>query len=392
MTQQEHEHVFRRATNLELFLDLVFVFAVTQIASLIAHDLTWSGCGRGALSAWLVWWLWSQFAWAGTTVDLDKNGGAQMIVLATVPIALLMGVALPEAYRHGGPMFGGAYLAAQLCAFAIQGREMWPHPSQRAAFLAYIGLAGLGPVAVAIGGIGPETWRVPAWGLAALLGVGGALLGAGPADARGPRWRIDPGHFSERHALIVIIALGEVLIAAGTTAYGTDHLTRATPGLLVAVAVACVVWWLYFAFIPRVAEHALAREDEASRPPVARNLFTFGHFPIVFGVITFAVVAKHVTADGAHALGLEDRLVLATSVASLVGGFMGIHWLYNRGVAPERPLTLVLSVVLVLVIGDRVPGTALVAIVGGLLLAMQTVSTRLLEQRLAAGESRRHPE
>jgi len=123
----------RHATNLELFLDLVFVFAVTQVAGVLASDLTWAGFGRGLLLAWLVWWLWSQFTWLGTAVDLSGRSAAQFLVLATVPLALLMAVALPDAYGSTGVEFAGAYLAVNLWALGIQGRKLWGEPATRAA-------------------------------------------------------------------------------------------------------------------------------------------------------------------------------------------------------------------------------------------------------------------
>lgn len=380
---------FRRATNLELFLDLAFVFAVTQIAGLLAHDLTLAGFGRGLLVAWLTWWLWSQFAWAGTTVDLEKNVGAQLLVLATIPAALLMAVGLPDAYHHTGFVFGGGYLLVQAAALVIQGREMWPNPKRRSTFLRYSGLASIGPVLVAAGGCAPEGLRAPFWAAAAVFGIVGALFsGAGRRAPSAMGWVIDPGHFSERHALFVIICLGEVLVAAGATAFAGNDALRTGPGLVVAVFVACILWWMYFAYVPRVSEHALARTDERSRGTVARDLFSFGHFPMVFGIIAFAVVVKHVVFDPTRLLHHGDLWILATSLTTTIGGFMAFHFMYNRGVAIERPLALAALLVLVLWGGRHLPGALLLTAVGAVLLVMHAVTMRWMERRLAEGELR----
>ena len=381
--------VFRRATNLELFLDLAFVFAVTQLATLISHDLTLAGAGRGLLVSWLIWWLWSQFAWAGTTVDVERNRGAQIIVLATIPPALLMGVALPDAFHSTGAPFGAAYLLVQLAALLIQGREMWPHREQRTTFLGYAALAGIGPLLVAVGGATGERARWVVWVVATLAGIGGALLsGRRRAQQDAGAWVIDPGHFSERHALFVIICLGEVLVAAGATAFGRDDPLSTAPGVLACAFVACVLWWTYFAYIPKVAEHALAREPPERRGRVARDMFSFGHFPMVFGIIAFAVVAKHVVKDPAPALPLPDLSLLLVAIAAIVGGFMAIHFLNNRGIASERPLALVLIGALTLGVGPFLPGAALVALVGAALLAMHAITVLRLATRLAEGRAR----
>ncbi len=141
----------RHATNLELFLDLVFVFAVTQIAGVLASVSDLAGFGRGLLLAWLVWWLWSQFTWLGTAIDLTDHSLTQFLILAAVPLALLMAVAIPDAYGVTGREFAGAYLAVNLWAIAIQGRGLWSVPSTRRAWLQYAPLAALAPCLLLLG-------------------------------------------------------------------------------------------------------------------------------------------------------------------------------------------------------------------------------------------------
>ena len=129
------EETQRHATNLELFLDLVFVFAVTQIASLVSHDLTLTGAARGLLIAWLVWWQWSQFTWAGSAADLQQRPATRVLVLCTIPATLTMAVSIPNCFHesgHGGSApqdsamwFGVAYMAVQLLVLAMQGTEAW---------------------------------------------------------------------------------------------------------------------------------------------------------------------------------------------------------------------------------------------------------------------------
>ena len=247
----------RHATNLELFLDLVFVFAVTQIAGVLASVTDLAGFGRGLLLAWLVWWLWSQFTWLGTAIDLADRSLTQFLILAAVPLALLMAVAIPDAYGVTGREFAGAYLAVNLWAIAIQGRGLWSVPATRRAWLQYAPLAALAPCLLLFGAFFDEGPRTAIWGVVAALNIGSAIVGGREGASGDNSWTIDPVHFVERHSLFVIISLGEALVAIGATASERGLSGSTVVGIVATAVVACLLWWMYFAFIPEVAERAL---------------------------------------------------------------------------------------------------------------------------------------
>jgi low temperature requirement protein LtrA len=378
----------RHATNLELFLDLVFVFAVTQVAGMLASDMSLAGLGRGLLLAWLVWWLWSQFTWLGTAIDLGGRSATQFLVLATVPLTLLMAVALPGAYGSSGLEFAGAYLAVNLWALAIQGSGLWREPATRAAWLRYAPLAALAPLVLLVGAFLPGGARVGVWCAVAAFNVASALAGARGQEGKSA-WTIDPGHFTERHALFVIISLGEILVAVGTSAAAVDLTPAVGAGLLAAVAVACAFWWTYFAFVPEAVERALRSATRYERGRVARNRFTFGHFPIVFGLVLYAVVAKHVVAHPTDPLSESDLVALAGAIAFFVGGLLGLQWQAVRRLAPERVAAIVAVAGLCWSAGPRVPGVVLVAVVAVVTAIMQTITLRRYD-RLAATRSSRN--
>jgi low temperature requirement protein LtrA len=372
----------RHATNLELFLDLVFVFAVTQVAGMLASDMSLAGFGRGLLLAWLVWWLWSQFAWLGTAIDLGGRSATQFLVLATVPFTLLMAVALPGAYGSSGAEFAGAYLAVNLWALAIQGWGLWREPVTRAAWLHYAPLAALAPLVLFAGAFLPEGARVAVWCAVAVFSVVSALVG-GRGEEGKTAWTVDPGHFTERHALFVIISLGEILVAVGASATEA-HLTPAVgAGLLAAVAVACAFWWTYFAFVPEAVERALRSAPRYDRGRIARDRFTFGHFPIVFGLVLFAVAAKHVVAHPTDAPSGSDLAVLTGAVAFFVGGLLDLQWQAVRRLAPERVAAIVAVAALCWGAGPRVPGVVLVAVVAVIVAIMQTITLRRYDRMRA---------
>jgi len=365
----------RHATNLELFLDLVFVFAVTQVAGVLASDMTVAGFGRGLLLAWLVWWLWSQFTWLGTAIDLGGRSATQFLVLATVPLTLLMAVALPGAFGSAGLEFAGAYLAVNLWALAIQGWGLRAEPVTRRAWLRYAPLAALAPLVLLGGALLPGGARFGVWCAVAAFSVASALAG-GRGQEGTIEWTVDPGHFTERHALFVIICLGEILVAVGASAAGVRLTPAVGAGLLATVAVSCVFWWTYFAFVPEAGERALRRAKPFDRGRIARDRFTFGHFPIVFGLVLFAVVAEHVVAHPTDSPSGGELAVLAGAVAFFVGGLLGLQWQAMHRLAPERVAAIGAVAALCWVAGPRVPGTVLVAVVAVIISIMQAISLR----------------
>jgi len=379
----------RHATNLELFLDLVFVFAVTQVAGVLASDMSVAGFGRGLLLAWLVWWLWSQFTWLGTAIDLGGRSATQFLVLATVPLTLLMAVALPGAFRSAGLEFAGAYLAVNLWALAIQGWGLWREPATRRAWLRYAPLAALAPLVLLGGALLPGGARFGVWCAVAAFSVASALAG-GRGQEGTIEWTVDPGHFTERHALFVIICLGEILVAVGASAVGVRLTPAVGAGLLATVAVACVFWWTYFAYVPEAVERALRSARPYERGRIARDRFTFGHFPIVFGLVLYAVVAKHVVAHPTDPAAGSDLAALTGAVAFFVGGLLGLQWQAMRRLAPERVAAIVAVAALCWVAGPRVPGAVLVAVVAVIIAIMQAISLRrydrLVAERTKSGE------
>ncbi len=366
-TELERE---RHATNLELFLDLAFVFAVTQIATYVSHHLDWSGVGRGALLAWLVWWMWSQFTWAGTAIDLQERAPTRIIVLATIPMTLVLGAALPGAFDDDARWFGATYLIVQLLVFAMQGVITIRTAATRSAFVRYASLAIICPFVVFVGGFMDADERAWWWCAAAAIGIAGALRASGAGE-----WTINPSHFAERHSLFIIICLGETLVAVGASATSTGLDGDVVAGLVVASAVACVVWWMYFAFIPQVVERELRVRPASTRGTAARDLFTFGHSPIVGGIIGFAVVAKHMVPHPTDDLPTADRALFAASIALIVGGHLGLQWRVVRHLAPER-IAAIAAVAALCAAATTLDGVTVVAAVAVILLVMQLVTSR----------------
>jgi low temperature requirement protein LtrA len=229
----------------------------------------------------------------------------------------------------------------------------------------------LSPIIVLVGAFFHDDVRVVIWIIGGLMNVIGAMRAAG-GD-----WVIDPVHFAERHSLFIIISLGEVLVAAGATATAAGLTARTVTALVVSVAMACVLWWTYFAYLPEVTEHHLRESKGAERGRFARDIFTFGHFPLAMGLIFYAVVAKHLVEHPTEHLDTHDRWTLALSIVAFIGGLMIIQWRAVRRVAPERVCTLVLGFAVAL-LGRWLPPLLVVGLMSVGLAVMQAITMRRL--------------
>ena len=281
-TEEEEE---RKTSYLELFFDLVFVFAFTQVTALILDDTSIAGFARAALVLAMVWWAWSAYTWMTNAIDVESPV-TRSIVFAAMVAGFFMALAVPDAYRDEGAWFAVAYFVVRVLNSTLFSWGVRHDPGQlRATFR-------LGPwflvaalVALA-GGFVSSDLRPWVWLLSLAIDVVGTLTVA-RAD-----WRVSPSHFAERFALIVIIALGESIVAIGVA---TSHLERdATFALSVVVAFAGVaaLWWSYFDFTALAAERSLRRASAGARTSIARDVFTYFHYPIVLGIILYAVAAK----------------------------------------------------------------------------------------------------
>ena len=373
----------RHATNLELFLDLVFVFAVTQVAEVLGDGERVTGIGRGVLLAWLVWWLWSQFTWLGTAIDLSSQSVSQLLVLAAVPLALLVAVAIPGAFDESAIWFAGAYLAANLWSLAIQGRGLWAREASRRAWLQYAPVAIIAPCVLFFGAFFSRGPRTAIWTVVAMLNVVSALLASRRGAAPQNEWTIDPLHFAERHSLFVIISLGEVLVAIGVAAAQDKLGPETVIGGFGAVAMACVLWWSYFAYVPSVIEARLRAAQGHDRAGIARNLFTFGHFPIILGVVLYSVAAKHMMRAPYDHLRAFDLAIMAISVASFVGGILWLQWQNARWLARERVAVIVATGLWCGLVGRSIPG---VAVIGAVAVAL-SITQVILVRRFAGGSA-----
>jgi low temperature requirement protein LtrA len=296
----------KRVEPLELFFDLVFVFALTQVTARMAEDLSWGGLLRGLLVLAAIWWAWAAYAWLTNEVDGSRRG-VRLAIFGAMIAMLLASLAIPGAFEGDALLFACAYLgvrAMHILLFAAGTDNVDVRQAARA--LAPVGT--LAPALLLVASALDGAAQAAVW-IGALLFdyVGGALRGIGG-------WRLSPGHFAERHGLIVIIALGESIVAIGVGAAGialhAGELAAAALGVIVSAA----LWWVYFdAALERVEQRLHAVAAGRARNVLARDSFSFLHLPLVAGIVLLALGVK-------KTLEHVDESLETVAAAALCGG------------------------------------------------------------------------
>jgi low temperature requirement protein LtrA len=295
-----------RVTPLELFFDLVFVLALTQCTALMARTPTWEGVLKGLLVLGVLWWSWVGYAWLTSVVD-PEEGAVRLAMFAAMAALLVAALCVPGAFGSEALLFACAYgvvRTAHIVLFTLASRDD-AGLRRSVAGLAVSTAIGVGLLVIAAFTNGAV--QLGLWGLALAFDMTGPYLFG--ADG----WKLVPGHFAERHGLIVLIALGESIVALGV---GAKVVLDA--GIVVAavlgVVVAAALWWVYFDVTAIVAERRLSQTEEGrERNELARDSYSYLHFPMIAGIALLAVGLKLTLTD------VEGRLKLVPA-AALLGG------------------------------------------------------------------------
>ena len=372
----ESEH---RVTPRELFFDLVFVFAFTQVATLLAEEPTFAGVGRSVLVLAALWWAWSAYAWFTNIVDPEESFIGASLLVAMIAM-FLAALAVPHVFGDDGVLFGAAFFvvcAMHVTLYALAGRGT---PDLLGAVLRLAPTVLLGATLILVAGFldGARVWL---WVLALVLTYVGAAL----AGTTG--WRIYPSHFAERYGLVLIIALGEAFVAIGIGASGTGiglgEIVAAILGLLVATS----FWLAYFDFFSIRGEQYLAEAQGPDRIAFARDLYTYLHFPMIVGIVLFAFAMKNVVAH------VGDELSWVAAFALCGGGALYLLTYSAIRSRVERRLSLsrgrfgaALLLLVLLPVSTVIPALAALALVTVVWLALHAYE--LVWWREARAESR----
>jgi low temperature requirement protein LtrA len=275
------ESRFEERVKLELFFDLVFVLAFTQCTGLMAGMPNWEGVGRAMLVLGVLWWAWVGYAWLTSVID-PEEGAVRLVMLSAAAGLLVAGLCAPQAFGDQALPFAIAYglvRVAHIVLFLIAARDD-PNLHRSVLGLAISTALGVGLLlgaAFADGGVQYALW------IAALVADFG-----GPAIFGADGWTLVPVHFAERHGLIIILALGESVVALGAGAH-VDLNAEVYSAAVLGVALAAALWWIYFDVVALITaqrlEHAAAGRE---RNELARDSYSYLHFPMVAGIVLAA--------------------------------------------------------------------------------------------------------
>jgi len=370
-----------RVTNLELFFDLVFVFAITQVTGLMAHHPTWGGLAQGMLVLSALWFAWASYAWLTNTID-PEEGGVRLAIFAAMAALLVASLAVPEAFGDDAVVFGVAYLLVRILHIALYTLAGQGDRDLLAVTRRLAGPMLTGAVLILIAGFTDGALQYLLWIVAVALDVGGPLV-------RGVTgWRLNPHHFAERHGLIIIIALGESIVAVGVGFTGEELTASVIACAVLGTAVASSLWWAYFDVVAPVAARRLAARTGVDRARNARDSYTYLHLPMVAGIVLFALGVKKTLEH------VDEPLKIIPAVA-LCGGlslYLLAHIAFRlRNVGSLNRQRLVTALVLAALIPvvhrvDALVGLTIVTVVCCGLIAYEAIRFRVARDRI------RHPQ
>ncbi len=318
---QAPEEQEKRVTALELFFDLVFVFSITQVSGYVSVDPTWARLAQGLAILAVLWFGWSGYAWLGNTADAEEEH-LRLMLIGAMGAMLVTSLAVPHAFGRYGLIFGLGYFAVRsfhLATYTYVARS--EHDQQLGRVVARLGTTMLPAAALLVlaGALDGQA-RTACWVAALAVDYGGILV-------RGVEgWRIIPGHFAERHGLVIIIALGESLVSLGV---GADKLTL-TAGVITAsllgLLVAVSLWWAYFDVVAIVGEQRLRRADPGRQALIARDSYTYLHLPMMAGIIVFAIGVKRTLIE----LHAHLQIVPATALCGGIAMYLVALSVFKR--------------------------------------------------------------
>jgi low temperature requirement protein LtrA len=314
-----------RVTTLELFFDLVFVFTITQLTTVLLKEPTAKGLLQIALMLGVIWWMYGGYAWLTNAVAPDR-AERRLLLLGGMAAFLVLALAIPRAFSDSGLAFGLAYLAVVAVHATMFTRASSARTVQAILRLAPFNLASALVVLLAcvVGG----TAEYP------LLAFAVVLEWTTPRLSSNRDFEIAPAHFVERHGLVVLIAIGESVVAIGSGAIGL-RIDAPLAGIAVlGLLLNACLWWTYFGGDDQRAEHALTEAASDRRPSLALNAFGYWHLPMLLGIIAIASALRTITGHAFADLSNARAFALAGGVALFLYG--DVFFRRSLGIGPSR--------------------------------------------------------
>jgi low temperature requirement protein LtrA len=357
-----------RVTPLELFFDLVFVLAITQCTALMSHHPTWSGLIQGLLVLGMLWWAWTGYAWLTSVVD-PEEGAVRLVIFGAMAALLLVSLCVPEAFGSLALAFAliyGVVRSAQIALF------MLASPDDDGLRHSVLGLAVSTLVAVsllALASLFDGLAQGALWALALFLDM------AGPYFFGSEGWKLMPGHFAERHGLIVIIALGESIVAIGVGASHTLDLGIGTAAVL-GVALTAAMWWTYFDIVAIVAGRRLAEAEPGRvQNEMARDSYSYVHLGMFAGIVLVALGLKTTIGHFGDHLHAVPAFALLGGLAIYLLSHVAFRYRHIHTVSRRR-LLMAIALLILVPVATEVPALVALAVVNVMIWALIAYETR----------------
>ena len=346
-TDGSQESDRRSVGNLELFFDLTFVYAMSQVTHLMLTDISWQGFGRGVLALLALWWAWVCYAWLTNTFETARVTHTTLIIVAMAAM-LIAAIALPTAFTTGALVFGLALLAVRLINVGMFLASSSRDEDGLASAIRRLAPGLLvGPALIVAAAFVASPYRELLWVAAAAVDFGSPLI-AGISGLR-----VVPSYFIERHGSVIIIALGETIIALGAGATENLRHPAVLGAVVLGVLISATLWWTYFG-LAAGAEERMRRTPSVDRARLARDAYSYLHLPLVSGIVFFALGARVSVEHIDEPLTPLAALALTGGVALFYAAEVAYRWRDHHQLTVDRLLTAV-AALLVFPVAISVP-------------------------------------
>ncbi|WP_406815770.1 low temperature requirement protein A [Mycobacterium sp. M23085] len=326
--QRTAYHEDRTVGTLELFFDLVYVYAMSEVTTLMLANVSWTGFGQGALALAAIWWAWENYAWLTNTFE-HADPTARILIYFAMAAMLIAATALPNAFGKMALVFATAYVFVRLLHVVLLVRATRGDEELRTPTLQLVPYLLFGSGLIVVGAFMTSPSRELLWLVSATVDLSGPLI-AGRAG-----WRVSPRYFVERHGLIVIIALGESIVRAGGGAKDSIGRPLTAVAVLTAVLIAAGMWWTYFEPSPLAAAR-LRRLSPARRARHARDAYSYLHLVLVTGIVFFALGVYEAVGHPDERMAPLPGVALSGGVALFYLGDVAYRWRDHRRIMVDR--------------------------------------------------------
>jgi low temperature requirement protein LtrA len=334
-SRESQETDGRSVGNLELFFDLTFVYAMSQVAHLMLSEISWQGFGRGVLALLALWWAWVCFAWLTNLFEVARVVHTTLIILAMAAMLIAV-IALPTAFTTGALVFGLALLGVRLINAGMFIASSSQGEAELASAIRRL-MPGLlvGPALIVAAAFVASPYRELLWVAAAAVDFGSPLI------ARISELRVVPSYFVARHGSVIIIALGETIVELGAGAEDLHH-RRVLGAVVLGVLISASLWWTYFG-LTAGAELRMQRTSAVDRPRLARDAYSYLHLPLVAGIVFFAVGTRVSVEHIDESLAPLAALALTGGVALFYAAEVAYRWRDHHQLTVDRLLAAAAS-------------------------------------------------